>query len=167
MQCAVSAAFRGQLVKRRITDRRIAEDWIGKQVMYGGEITGESSGISGASQFHAGTVQWRAPGGQIGWIELIQPPPINPSADRHGLVLFCSGDVSLHIHSPGLTAARIKQSEWDLPGLTVHLAEDATRFQANPGEHDVEAKYSHITKMALKIDPTVQGKDARSQRVPL
>ena len=157
--------FQGErFVKRQITDRRIAEAWIGRRVMYGGEITDKSRDISGESQFHAATVQWRTPSGEIGWIQLIQAPPVDAAADKHGLVIACSGDVSLRIHAEGITAANVKQAEWVLPGLTIHIAADAKRFSVTSGAEKVEVKYSKITKMRLNIEPTGQRENTGSQK---
>ena len=47
--------------RRPIADERIATAWIGKKLIYGGEITGHTRGVDGASQFHPVTVHWQAP----------------------------------------------------------------------------------------------------------
>ena len=64
-------------VNRPIADQRIATAWIGKNVIYGGEITGHTRDVDARSQFHPVTVQWQAPGWQS-WVDSTHALP----ADR-------------------------------------------------------------------------------------
>ena len=152
--------FSGErLVRQQIDAQRVAEAWIGEKVMFGGESTGKTRDISGESQFHPATVQWRTPSGKIGWIQLFQAPPLNVTADRQGLTISCDGDVRLRIHAEGLTAADLQQDTWALPGLKVQIATDARRFVRDSGigtTNEVEVEYYGITQMRLKIEAAVQ-----------
>jgi hypothetical protein len=141
-----------RLVRKRITDQRIATAWIGRNLMYGGEITGKTVGTSGHTQFHAATVQWRTPEGEIGWVQLTQTPPLNAVASEHGLTITCSGDVHFRIHAPGINAAMLKQTKWMLPGLVIYIHSDAKSFASDEEAHNLEAEYSGITGMTLTFD---------------
>jgi hypothetical protein len=153
-------AFRGfqgeRRVRKQITDQRIATAWIGRHLMYGGEITGKTKGILGHSQFHAATVQWRTPAGAIGWIQLIQAPPLDAVAGPHGLKLSCSGSVRFRIHAPGIHAADLKRSEWVLPGLVIHTDSDSRSFAADQEPGAIEVEYHGITQLTLtfRLRPT-------------
>ena len=145
-------AFQGKrVVTRKITSDRTAEAMIYKNVMYGGESTRKTKDISGDSQFHAATVQWRTPSGKIGWIELTKAPPVDVTVDEHGVNISCAGSVTLLIHAEGLSLASVKQGEWKLPGLDTHVTADARNFIATSSGHDVEVEYFDVTGMKLQI----------------
>lgn len=160
-------SFRGfqgeRLVRREITDNRIAEAWVGRQVIFGGEITHQTKGIAGESQFHAATVQWRTPSGEIGWIELTQSNPLDVRADRSGLNISSSGKVRFRIHARGIVLADVRQSQWILPGLTVQVTAAAARFTAQPGTQAVDVEYSGINGMKLHIQPAEDNRVRASQ----
>lgn len=137
-------------VRRPIADQRIATAWIGKDVIYGGEVTGHTKDVDEHSQFHPVTVQWQAPG-KIGWIQLTRCPMIDASADKNGIVLTANGDVSFRISAPGVTADQAKSAEWTLPGLSVHIETDAKNFTADQQGPFVDVQYSAMTKMTLTI----------------
>jgi hypothetical protein len=151
-------SFRGfqgdRTVTRRITAQRIATAVIDKQVMFGGESTQKTNGISGESQFHPATVQWRTPSGNIGWIQLTQAPPVDVTADETGLNISCTGDVRFRIHAEGIAVADISQTEWVLPGLTVHIKADTTKVTFGPGTQSVDVEYFGITRIRLNIPST-------------
>lgn len=82
---------------------------------------------------------------------MTQSPPLNASADKDGLKISCIGDVRFLIHAEGITAAEVKQTEWRLPGLTVHISSDAKKFTFDPQLQAVEVTYAGITGMMLAI----------------
>jgi hypothetical protein len=143
-------------VRRQITDERIATAWIGKDVIYGGEITGHTRGVDAQSQFHPATVQWQMPGGQtngekIGWIQLTRTPPIDASATKGQIAITASGDVSFVIYAPGISSSQLQQNLWTLPGLNVHVSADAKSFHAHAENGLGELTYTGMTKMTLNI----------------
>ena len=140
-------------VRRPIDNERIATAWIGKTVLYGGEITGHTRGVDARSQFHPVTVQWQAPG-RIGWIQLTRCPPIDASADEKGILITAAGDVSFRVSAPGIKASDAKSSEWTLPGLTVHVQTDSKGFTAEQHGEFVDLKYSGMSRMKLTIKPS-------------
>jgi hypothetical protein len=141
-------------VRRQITDERIATAWIGKNVIYGGEITGHTKGVDAQSQFHPVTVQWQMPGGKIGWIQLTRTPPIDASAKQGEIVITAAGDVSFRIYAPGVTTGQLEQKMWTLPGLKVRVTTDAKNFVAH-GENAIsDVTYTGMTHMILNIDPS-------------
>src|SRR6185312_13001555 len=146
-------AFRGfqgdRLVRKQITDQRIATAWISRELMFGGESTGKTKDILGHSQFHAATVQWRTPEGAIGWVQLIQAPSLDAVANQHSLTLSCSGNVRFRIHAPGIHAADLKRSEWALPGLVIHADTDAKAFSIDQEPGAVDVQYFGITRLTL------------------
>lgn len=156
--------FQGErLVRRKITEDRIAEAWLGTQLIFGGEVTHHSKGIAGESQFHAATVQWRTPSGAIGWIELTQAGPVDVSVDRSGMRISSSGDLRFRIHAQGIAAADVRASQWILPGLRVKVAADASGFRLEPGPQSVDVEYAGTTAMKLKIQPAEDNRVRASQ----
>ncbi len=138
-------------VRRPIDDKRIATAWIGKDVIYGGEITGHTRGVDAQSQFHPATVQWQMPGGKIGWIQLTRTPPIDAEATKGQIVITAAGDVSFRIYAPGLTSSQLQRKLWALPGLNVQVNSDAKNFVAHAENGLAEVTYSGISKMVLGI----------------
>jgi hypothetical protein len=144
--------FQGEhQIRRQITHQRIATAWIGKDVIYGGEITGHTVGVSGDSQFHPVTIQWQTPDSKIGWVQLIQSPAIDASADRKHIVISTLGDVSFRISAPGITSSNAGSGQWTLPGLTVHVEADSKGFSVEQHGQFVDLKYTGITRMILTI----------------
>ncbi len=149
-------SFQGErLIEQRITDDRVATAWIGNNAIYGGETTHQSKDVGVRSQFHPATVQWRLPNGKIGWIQLTQAPPIDVRADQSGLQISCLGEVTFRIHVPGMEAADLKQSDWMLPGLAIHVTSDAGKFTLDQGADFVDITYSAISRMNLRIVPSI------------
>lgn len=138
-------------VHRPIADQRIATAWIGKDLIYGGEITGHTRGVDAASQFHPVTVQWQSTGGKIGWIQLTRCPPIDATASEHGIVISAVGDISFRISAPGLAAANVTKDQWNLPGLTVGVQSDAASFTAAQHGPFVDVKYKANRQMTLSM----------------
>jgi hypothetical protein len=141
------------LVRKQITDKRVATAWIGKRVIFGGEATGKTKDAGPASQFHAATVQWRTPSGEIGWIQLVQCPIIDATADKDGLTLSASGTLRWRIHAKGLVPVKIGQGGWTLPGLGVRVTTDATSFSMENAVDAVDLVYSGVTAMRMEIQP--------------
>jgi hypothetical protein len=136
-------------VHRQITDERIATAWIGKNVIYGGEITNHTRGVDGASQFHPVTAQWQMPGGKIGWIQLTQTPPIDASATRGRIEITASGDLQFRIFAPGVSSQQLQQKTWTLPGLNVRVTADAKGFTVHADKQFFDVAYTGMTKMTL------------------
>lgn len=136
-------------VRHRIDEKRVATAWIGKNVIYGGEITAKTRDIGEHSQFHPATVQWQTPRGKIGWVQLTKSPPLDAVADRTGLQISCSGDVSFRIYMPGGNKDMVKQKIWKLPGLTVRLSTDAKKVTIEPGNDFVDVEYLDLSKISL------------------
>ena len=141
-------------VRRQITDQRIATAWIGKNMIYGGEITGKTKDVDARSQFHPVTVQWQMPSGKIGWIQLTRCPPIDASADKKHIVISATGDVSFRIFAPGMSSRDLRGGRWTLPGLAVHIATDSKGFTVEQQGHFFDLKYAGITKMNVTIKDT-------------
>jgi hypothetical protein len=138
-------------IYRQITDQRIATAWIGKAVIYGGEITGKTKNVDAHSQFHPVTIQWQTPSGKIGWVQLTQSPPIDASADEKEIVISAAGDVDFRISAPGTTSSDMRLDQWTLPGLTVHVSTDSKDFTVQQPGRFIELKYAQMTKMTLTI----------------
>jgi hypothetical protein len=100
-------------------------------------------------------VQWKLPSGEIGWIQLTQAPPIDVRADRNGLQISCSGDVTFRIHAPGMKTTDLKKSDWVLPGLAVHVTTDAGKFALDRETGFVDITYAAISGMNLRIVPSL------------
>lgn len=147
-------SFQGEhQVRRPIADERVATAWIGKSLIYGGEITGHTKDVDEHSQFHPVTVQWQAPG-RIGWIQLTRCPMIDAEATKSGIAISANGDVSFRIFAPNLTSDSAKSGEWTLPGLTVHVDTDAKNFTAEQHGQFVDVTYTAMTKMNLSFTQT-------------
>jgi len=140
------------LVRRQITDQRIATAWIGQNVIYGGEITNHSRFVDSEGQFHPFTVQWKLPDGKIGWILLTRSPMIDATADKEGITISAKGDVSFRISVPGAATGAAKASEWNLPGLVIHVEADSKMFKAEQHGQFLDVSYTGISKMTLTIN---------------
>jgi hypothetical protein len=138
-------------VRRQIADDRIATAWIGKNVIYGGEITNHTRGVDGASQFHPVTAQWQMPGGKIGWIQLTRTPPIDASATRGKIEITASGDLQFRIFAPGVSEQQLTEKMWTLPGLNVGVATDAKDFTVHANKQFFDVAYPGMTKMTLEF----------------
>jgi hypothetical protein len=141
-------------VRRQITDDRIATAWIGKNVIYGGEITNHTRGVDGTSQFHPVTAQWQMPGGKVGWIQLTHTPPIDASATKGQIVITASGDVHFRIFAPGVSSGQLNEKMWNLPGLNVSVTADAKDFTVNADKQFFDVAYTGMTKMTLAFTNT-------------
>ena len=139
------------LLRKQITDQRVATAWIGRDVIYGGEATGKTKDAGATTQFHPATIQWRTPSGEIGWVRLVQSPMVDATADEHGLTISTTGTIRLRIHAKDMAQAKIGADTWDLPGLQVAVRSDAKNFSLKKVEGGIDLVYSGITGMRLEI----------------
>jgi len=155
------------MVRKQITAERTATAWIGKNVAYGGEATGKTKNVGHNSQFHPVTIQWRTPTGELGWVRVASSPMIDATADEHGITIATEGTIRLRIHAAGLDPAKLTQTLWSLPGLSIAVTSDAqSLFTLEPtdpakldpamkGDDGMDIVYAGITKMRLEIKPHV------------
>ena len=144
--------FQGEkLIRRQITEQRMATAWIGRDVMYGGERTSMTTAIGEEGQFHPATIQWRTPSGKNGWVAMTRSPPLDVRADRSGLVISCSGDLRFMLHAEGILSTNVQQAEWVLPGLLIRIKTNAKKFVLIPQAHGVEVEYVGTSDMQLSI----------------
>ncbi len=142
-------------ITRTIDAKRTATAFVGRDLLYGAESTGMTKDAGHATQFHPVTVQWRTPGGGIGWIRLTQSPNLNAVADAHGIMITTKGDVDFLIDAEGMDAAAVQASAWTLPGLRVAVATDGT-FAAEPqvtpnGEKGVAVHFRNASRIRLDL----------------
>jgi hypothetical protein len=140
-----------RLLRKQITDQRVATAWIGRDVIYGGEASSKTKDAGTTTQFHPATLQWRTPSGEIGWVLLVQSPMVDATADEHGLTISTTGTIRLRIHAKDMAQAKISADAWDLPGLQVAIRSDAKNFSLEKVEGGIELVYSGITGMRLEI----------------
>ena len=146
--------FSGEhMVRKQIDAKRVSTAWIGRDVMFGGEATSKTKDSGSTTQFHPATVQWRTPSGKIGWVQLVRSPPIDASADQHGLTISTSGTVRLRIHANGLDTKKVTATGWELPGLHISVASDASGFTVEKAAGDIDLVYPGVNKMRLEIAP--------------
>ena len=159
--------FQGEhLVRKQITDQRVATAWIGKDVIFGGEATTKTKNVGHNSQFHPVTIQWRTPRGELGWVRVVDASMIDATADKQGITISTDGTIRLRIHVQGLDPAKLTQTLWMLPGLRIGVTSDAqSLFTLQPtdpakldpamkGDDGMDIVYAGITKMRLDIKPT-------------
>jgi len=144
--------FAGErLLRKQITDQRVATAWIGRDVIYGGEATGKTKDAGTTTQFHPATIQWRTPSGEIGWVRLVQSPMVDATADEYGLTISSTGVIRLRIYAKNIMQAKIGEDLWDLPGLQVAVRSDAKNFSQEKAVVGIDLVYSGITSMRLEI----------------
>jgi hypothetical protein len=144
--------FEGEhLLRKQITEQRIATAWIGRDVIFGGEATSKTKDVGTASQFHPATVQWRSRSGEIGWVQLVQSPMVDATADKDGLTISTDGTTRWRIHAKGLVPAKITATVWDLPGLRVAVTADSKSFSIENTDDGIDLIYTGITGMRLNI----------------
>jgi hypothetical protein len=157
-------SFQGEhIVRKQITDQRIATSWIGNNVVFGAEATGKTKDVGHNSQFHPVTVQWRTPSGALGWVRVVDSPMIDAAADEHGITISADGTIRFRIHAMGLDPAQLTQTLWNLPGLRISVTSDAQSLftmentdtakldPAMKGDDGVDIVYPGITKIRLDI----------------
>ncbi len=157
-------SFQGEhLVRRQISDQRVATAWIGKHLIFGGEATNKTKDVGRKSQFHPVAIQWRTPSGEIGWVQVVQSPMIDATADKQGLTISTTGTIRLRIHAKELVASQVSQTVWELPGLHVAVAADPQgTFKVEKADSSlneyfkvtdnmIDLIYPSITKMRLDL----------------
>ena len=144
-------------VRRPIEGKRVATAWIGKTLIYGGEITGHTRGVDIASQFHPVTAQWQATKDKIGWLKITSCPFIDADATKKGIAITTEpGEVGFRIAAPGVKATDAVSGKWNLAGLTVKIDTDAKEFSAVAGEGYIDVSYKTVTRMNLQFTQTGQ-----------
>lgn len=144
--------FSGEhLVHKQIDKDRVATAWIGKNVIFGGEATNKTKDAGTTTQFHPATVQWRTPSEEIGWVQLVQCPPVDASADEHGLTIATSGTVRLRIHAKDLEQKLVTATDWKLPGLQISVASDSKGFSVEKAPGAIDLVYAGVDTMRLDI----------------
>jgi hypothetical protein len=144
--------FTGEhLIHKQIDGQRVATAWIGRNVIFGGEATSRTKDSGTTTQFHPATVQWRTPSGEIGWVQMVQSPMVDATADEHGLTISTTGTIRLRIHAKDLVQNNVGKAEWILPGLHVAVASDAKSFSVEKATDAIDLVYSGINEMRLDI----------------
>jgi hypothetical protein len=157
-------SFQGEhMVRKQITDQRIATAWIGKNMIFGGEATSRTRNVGHNSQFHPVTIQWRTPLGELGWVRVVESSAIDATADKKGITISTEGTIRFRIHVKDLDPAQLTQSLWNLPGMRIVVTSDAQNPFAlaptNPamldpamkGDDGMDIVYAGITKIRLDI----------------
>jgi len=145
-------AFSGEhLVRKQIDAKRVSTAWIGKSVVFGGESTSKTKDSGTTTQFHPATVQWRTPSGEIGWVQMVQSPMVDATADKMGLTISTNGTVRLRIHAKNLFESKVSATSWDLPGLHIAVKADAKSFNTEKAADAIDLVYTGVTGMRLDI----------------
>jgi hypothetical protein len=139
------------LVRKRISEQRVATAWLGRGIIFGEESTSKTRDVGPTSQFHPATVQWRTPSGEIGWVQLTESPRVDVTADEHGLTISASGTVRLRIHVKGLVQNKLAAKRWDMPGLSIDVDSDAKDFKVEQMPGGVDLIYADMSRMRLNV----------------
>jgi hypothetical protein len=151
------------LQRSQITEKRTATAWIGKDLIYGGEITQKTKATEPENQFSPATIQWRTPSGKIGWMRVVESPAIDAVADKEGLSIAANGALRIRLFAAGLRAEDIRASSWELPGLRVKVKCDAKSFKTEPAGAALDLVYEGMTAMRLKIEKVAISANASPQ----
>jgi len=152
--------FTGERVLRRpITDSRIATAWLSDRVMLGGEISGRTLGATpGSGQFHPATMHWQVSGDEIGWMRLYASPPCDAEAAKEKLTITSGvpGDYTFRLSGPGLTAENLSRDNWTLPGLNVKIDSDARDFATKRGEGFIDVSYPGAKRFEFHVEASAK-----------
>lgn len=139
-------------VRRAIEGPRVATAWIGKTLIYGGEITGKTRDVDAESQLHAVTAQWLQPSGKIGWLALTLSPKIDAEATKKGIAISTeSGLVRFRLAADGVKAKDASAGLWKLAGVTVKISTDGSDFKVVEGHGYIDVSYSTVTHMQMQF----------------
>ncbi|MDR3674500.1 MAG: hypothetical protein P4N24_03350 [Acidobacteriota bacterium] len=149
-------AFQGErLVRQEITSKRYATAWIGKDYMFGGEFTSMTRDTIGPeNQFHPVTLHWKVPGGDVGWIRMVNSPRVDAIASKDELKISCVGDSTFRIMARGAETSGIQRDAWVLPGLTVLVETDAHDASVAATQGYIEITYHDATRVTLRPKAT-------------
>lgn len=154
--------FKGEhAVTKTIADERAATAWIGRNLMYGAEMTSMTKGVDERSQFRPVTIHWKLPDGRIGSVQLTRCPAIDATAKRGHIDISVSGDVRLRIFE-GNGAGEVSRNNWNLPGLYVKVETDAGSFDVAYDGTFTDVTYHRLTKMSLLPVYAEAGRAAKS-----
>jgi hypothetical protein len=144
--------FQGERqITRVITSQRTATAWLGRDLMLGGEETHFSRAAGTPyNQFHPATIHWRLPGGGTGWVLLRDCSRVDAKAEKNMLTILAVGDATFRVSAVGLKAEGLRREQWDLPGLTVKVENDAVGYLTKPGDGFIELEYRGATKFILR-----------------
>jgi hypothetical protein len=135
-------AFRGERqIERTISDspRRIVTAWLGKDRMFGGELTSRS--VPQSNQLHPATIHWRIDDDQIGWLRLFYLEPVDARASKNKLEIETTTEVAFLVYAPGAQTEQIEREGWHLPRLTVRVKTNAESIEIQPQEGMFEVRY--------------------------
>jgi hypothetical protein len=141
-------------VRRVIDANRVATAWIGRDIMMGAESTNFTR--QPGQPFVPGTVHWKMPDGDVGWIRLYAGPRLNAQAEKETLSIQGVGDYTFRVAAPGLDAKSLQRNDWTLPGLRLKVETDATGMDVKPGRGFVDVEYLEATKITLRVAGTTQ-----------
>jgi len=149
-------------VERRITDKRVATAWIGKDFILGAEATSSTkeAGTPG-NQFHPFTAHWRAPDGTVAWLLLVKAPRVDARVEKDTATIAAIGDATFRISAAGYNPATLQRGLWALPGIKIQVESDATGFSVVPGKGYVELSYTDASRFVLRFSkPELNASDA-------
>lgn len=143
---------RAHPINHPIEGKRVATAWIGKTLIYGGEITGQTLGVEADSQFHPVTAQWLTPEKTIGWLNLTGSPYLDADATEDGLAISTMpGTLTFRLSAPGVDVGQATAGEWKLDGLTVHIDTDGHNFKSVQGEGYIDVTYTDVSRMNMRF----------------
>jgi hypothetical protein len=151
-----------RLVRRVITQKRVATSWIGRDFMLGAEATSltrlvASRGEPAAHQFYPVTVHWKTPAGDVAWIKLIDSSRLDAVAEKKGVLSISAiGNATFRIACTGMDVEALQRDLWNLPGLTVHIDTDALDMIVAPGDGYVDIRYLDATEFIFNVSTPLQ-----------
>jgi len=123
--------------------------WLGERVMMGAAHTSGTRDAEG--QFHPVTLHWLAPDGDVYWMRMCAGKGVNARAEERTLRIACAGDPAFHVYAPASAPGALACRRWDLPGLTVDVAADATDVLVDEIWNARRITYRGATEITLRI----------------